>query len=282
MTAGTGDLVLTAFGPEHLEGALALSRQAGWPHRREDWELALSLSEGTAALVGERVIGTALTTRFGPAAATANMILVDEAHRGRGVARRLMQAALAPVAGRELRLVATAMAVPLYTSLGFAAVGGIAQHQGVVTPAPAAPAVWAGCDDLEDIIALDAAAFGAERRELVGALLGLGRVAVQRRGGRIEAFAVLRRFGRGQLIGPVVAGTAAEARALIASLAASQPGAFLRIDISETAPGAAGLAEWLAGIGLPRTGGGTAMIRDARPRPATGPVIFALANQALG
>ena len=34
---------LEAMETEHLDGAVLLSREAGWPHRREDWELVLSL-----------------------------------------------------------------------------------------------------------------------------------------------------------------------------------------------------------------------------------------------
>lgn len=38
----TNEIELTAFGPEYLEAAIRLSRQAGWPHRLEDWQMAFA------------------------------------------------------------------------------------------------------------------------------------------------------------------------------------------------------------------------------------------------
>ncbi|MEK1933437.1 MAG: GNAT family N-acetyltransferase, partial [Pararhizobium sp.] len=46
----TSQIDLVAFGLEHLEDAVALSRQAGWPHRLEDWQMALALSRGIVAI----------------------------------------------------------------------------------------------------------------------------------------------------------------------------------------------------------------------------------------
>ena len=54
--------------PAHLDGAVALSRAEGWPHRLEDWALILGLSRGIAAFDGDRLVGTAMATPFGPAA----------------------------------------------------------------------------------------------------------------------------------------------------------------------------------------------------------------------
>ncbi len=44
------------FEPQHLDAAVELSRQAGWPHRREDWALVLSLSKGFVAIENGRVV----------------------------------------------------------------------------------------------------------------------------------------------------------------------------------------------------------------------------------
>ena len=96
----TTTLTFTGFGPEHLETACALSRQCGWPHRAEDWALALRLSRGVVAIEDDRVVGTALATPFGPVA-TANMIIVDGAMRGRGLGRTLMDEMMARAAPRN-------------------------------------------------------------------------------------------------------------------------------------------------------------------------------------
>ena len=59
----------------HLDGAVALSRAEGWPHRVEDWTFILSRSQGVVALKEGWVVATAVATPFG-SVATMNMILM--------------------------------------------------------------------------------------------------------------------------------------------------------------------------------------------------------------
>ena len=103
--------------PAHLDGAVALSRAEGWPHRPEDWALILGLSRGIAALDGDRLVGTAMATPFGPAG-TLGMIVVARDWRGRGLGRAMMERLMDGEA-RQWRLVATAEGLPLYAKLGF-------------------------------------------------------------------------------------------------------------------------------------------------------------------
>lgn len=273
----------------HLPDAARLSRAAGWPHRLEDWRFVLHLGWGKVALSGGAVVGTTCVTPFGEAVATVNMIIVDAAMRGRGVGRKVMEAAIAPVTGRELRLVATPDGRPLYEKLGFAATGAVFQHQGnVALPDDAAPAGEgprpARAGDMAAIAALDAQAFGAERDALIRALFACGQVSVLDRNGRIAGFAVRRAFGRGLVVGPVVATRHDDALALIRAQCREAPGGFIRLDIPE----ASGLSATLEGWGLARVDSGLAM---RRPPPAGMPAravaageaaTSALANQALG
>lgn len=280
MTAS--QISLEPMTPDHLDGAVMLSRQAGWPHRREDWELVLALSRGVAALEDGRVVGTALMTPFGDTTATVNMIIVDESMRGRGLGRKLMNAVLESAGDRDCLLVATKDGLPLYEKLGFVATGEIVQHQGE-TAAVAAPAHVSPAEpgDLARIAELDRAAIGHDRGALIGRLARRAEFAVIRDGGAVAAFAALRPFGRGLVIGPVVARNDAEARALIDFFLAANPGAFVRVDTNVST----GLAGWLTERGLKHVGGGIVMQRIGGKQPprTSGPHrIYALANQALG
>ncbi|TCU07805.1 GNAT family N-acetyltransferase [Rhizobium sullae] len=277
----TTQIDLAAFGPEHLDGAVALSRQAGWPHRLEDWRMMLGLSSGIVAIENKgRVVGTVFVTPYGDECAAINMVIVDQAMRGRGLGRKLMDYALKIAGNRPLRLVATNDGLPLYEKLGFRETGSVLQYQGSVPaierPDGVAPADH---DDLDAIVALDRAAFGAERRSLLEYLAKVGQFAVVREAGRVRGFAALRTFGRGEVIGPVVAANASDACALISFFIASRPGAFLRIDTTaDTA-----IAPWLAERGFAHAGGGITM-RTGGIEPTISPALktFALANQALG
>lgn len=270
----TQTLTFDTFGPDHMDAALRLSRAAGWPHRATDWALVAGLSRGIVALEAGEVVATALATPFGPVA-MANMIIVDERLRGRGLGRQMMDRALALAEPQEWRLVATQSGLPLYRKLGFVECGLVHQHQGPVANLAAPEGIrWATADDLPAVAAMDRAATGADRKGLLAALAASGRIAIAEG----EGYAGLRAFGRGEVAGPVIAADGAVARRLLAFVMAGRAGAFLRVDTTDGAD----LSGFLAGIGLDRVDTGIAMRRGAAPAPAGPFGRFALAAQALG
>ncbi|RWE44528.1 MAG: GNAT family N-acetyltransferase [Mesorhizobium sp.] len=275
------EIEIRDFGPDHIEGAVALSRQENWPHRAQDWQMALQLSSGVVALGDHgQVTGTILVTPYGDDCAMINMVIVDRNVRGKGLGRRLMEQAFALAEDRPLRLVATRDGMPLYEKLGFVPSGTVMQHQGNMAALSAPGGVEAaGANDLAEIKTMDRDAYGADREALIDALAERGQFAVIRRNGDIEAYAAIRPFGRGEVIGPVIAGNVEDAKALISFFAASRPGAFLRVDTDSRT----GIADWLTEIGLAHVGGGVTMDRPSRQGAAQPrPKIYALANQALG
>ena len=177
-----------------------------------------------------------------------------------------------------LRLIATAEGLPLYEKLGFRETGAILQHQGVVGGMAAPEGTQTATPgDLAAIIALDREAFGADRSALIARLAEIGAFAVLRRDASIAGFACIRAFGRGEVIGPVVATDIDDAKALIVHFMSRRTGAFLRVDTGAST----GLTPWLIDCSLAHVGSGVAMARPVRPAAST-VHTFALANQALG
>lgn len=273
-------ITLAPFEACHLDGALALSRAYGWAHRKEDWQMIWSLSKGVVALSGDHVVGTALMTPFDDTCSAINMIIVDESQRGRGLGRQLTTAVMALAGERECRLTATSDGLPLYEKLGFVATHQIVRHQGVVLHVDAPEHVdWVGSEAMSAVRALDSVAFGADREALFNALAAEGRVAVVRNGGDIVGFAATRHFGKGEVVGPVVAASLEHARDLIAFILSGKKGRFVRIDIPEQT----GLASILEDWGLPEEGGVVAMVRRSIGNMPVPPVqTFCLASQAIG
>lgn len=275
-------ITLETMMAEHLDGAVELSRQAKWPHRREDWELVRSISQGIVALVDERVAGTTMMTHYGYDAATINMVIVEVAMRGRGIGRRLMDVALEKVGARTCYLVATQEGLPLYQNLGFVATGEIVQHQGKALPVDAPDNVsWAESSDHARMVALDRAAVGHDRSALMQLLRRKAKFAIIRVEGDVQAFAAIREFGRSLVIGPVVARSSGEAKALIDFMLAHHQGCFVRVDTNIST----NLVQWLAGRGLACVGGGITMQRSVVPRRQDNPAhhrTYALVSQALG
>lgn len=264
----------------------ALAQLMSWPHRAEDCAQMLALGTGIVAIdEEERTVGVGLRWAFGRDVGTVGMVLVAPERQGKGIGRALMNALIADSGPRALMLNATAEGLPLYEKLGFVTTGLVRQHQGRLAEErdlPAAPAVAvrrAVPADHAALCALDAAAFGADRSVLIGGLLAGGEAWLVEGGGRSVGFAVLRAFGRGTIIGPVVAANEDDAIALVAAAAKAAPPGVLRADVQAEADR---LAAWLTAAGLPAIDTVTVMQRGSWPAKSGGPQRFGLALQAWG
>lgn len=270
--------------PADAPACSALAQAVGWPHRAEDCAMAIALGRGLVATLHGAVVATGLCWPYGESHATLGMIIVSPDHQGAGIGRALMQRLLAQLEGRSVMLNATVAGQPLYEKLGFVACGSISQYQGevasVATPDLAADESLrpASVADLAELQRLDRVASGLPRQNLLACLLERGEGIVLERGGDAVGFSMLRRFGRGLVVGPVVADSDADARILVAHWLQGRPGQFLRTDIRTDSP----LSGWLFAHGLKPAGDVVAMVRGTLPVP-NGPLrLHALANQALG
>lgn len=270
---------------DDLTEAHALSAELRWPHRLTDWEHVFALSEGLVAERDGKLIATALRCRWGARHATVGLIIVAPACQGRRIGHRLLTALLDGLDGHTVLLQATNEGRGLYERLGFVRTGEIRQHQGVAQPAPliALPDGWrlrpVGQNEAQALHKLDADARGMPRPQLIDSLLAQAEACVVLdHDGTQQGFAILRRFGRGHVIGPVVAPDADSAKALIAHLAGTNAGRFTRIDIDFDA----GLTEWLESFGLLRVDAATTMLRGAPlQHPEGAPRLFAIVTQAI-
>lgn len=273
---------LLPFSTQHLEGGLALSREMSWPYRLEDWAVALDLGKGFALVRDQHVIGTAAWWPYGETGASAGMIIVSRAEQGRGYGARLMDAILDEAGSRVVQLNSTKEGRLLYERRGFHPIGSIHQHQGIVSAAESGPAATsvrpAASSDHPAIAMLDHDATGWRRTAMLDRLLTATNAWVLERGGAVRGYAISRLFGRGHVIGPVIADDAADARALIEAALAPLAGQFVRIDTASTT----GLGDWLVRLGLERVNEALTMERGLSA-PLPGPARrFALANQSFG
>ena len=277
-------LELTLLTATDLPAAVNLTHDVQWPHRLEDWQFVLALGQGLAATAGDRLVGTAMWWTYERAVTRIGMVLVDPQVQRAGIGRALMAGVLARIATPAIVLNATEVGEPLYRKLGFLRTATIVQHQGTSASLPLA-ALRAGerirplgRNETARLIACDAAAVGVPRTDLIEALIVHAEAVVLDDAGETAGFAFCRRFGRGLVIGPVVARDAQAAKALIAHWIGSHAGKFVRIDVPEDC----NLSPWLDDLGLQRCDLVHTMCRGAPPTP-TGPFrTFALVNQALG
>lgn len=269
----------------------ALSIGVGWPHRGPDWQHALEVGHGYAALdeIG-RVTASSMWFPYGDEFATFGMMITSPRLQANGTAKWLADRILADCAGRKLRLNSTRQAKRLYKSLGFRQTQIVYQCQGEAIAPPPADAIAAGrqlrpleAQDIEAVIALDAPAFGARRGEALRRLFERSICYGLFEGERLVAYSMRRSFGRGHVVGPVIAYCDEDAIAVTHPHVVANAGHFLRIDthFERSAYG-----NFVQQSGMPIYDTVTTMVTtDAAGYGAPGigqPVVYALASQSFG
>ena len=270
--------------PEDIPAARELSRKQQWPHRAVDWEFLFRHGAGFVADADGEVVGTTLFWPYGEEAANLGMVIVSAQCQGQGIGGRLMKAALDALGDRTVLLNSTEEGRPLYAKFGFHEAGSIVQHQALVDSVPLIElrpnerVRPVGRNDRAVVLELDRRATGKDRGTLISALLETARGVIFDSNNSPVGFALMRRFGRGFVIGPTVAPDAVAAKALISHWLASKAGKFCRIDVPESS----GLSSWLEERGLPAVGRVTTMVRGKALRSSSDAKLFSLISQAMG
>lgn len=267
-----------------LPSAHGLTQVLRWAHRLEDWQFLLRLGTGFVAQENGTVIGTGLCWKFGNAHSSLGSIIVSPERQGKGVGRELMNLVLEELGERSILLSATPAGQPLYEKLGFVPTGTIVQHQGTMQPtAPIALAAGerirpVAAGDLQALAALATRALGMPRDEVMAKLLNVAEGVLIERNGEAVGFSTIRRFGRGHVIGPVVAPDTERAKALIAHWTEAYAGSFVRVDVT----GESGLSAWMESLGLALIEPGVSMARGQVPASDGTVKQCAVVNQAIG
>jgi len=290
-TPSTQALHYRNFTAADIPTAHTLSMVCSWPHRPEDWQFAAEQGTGFAAEENGVVIGTGLCWKYGTERGSLGLVIVSPEHQGRGIGRKLMELLLEELGPRITFLHATPAGRPLYEKLGFNVCDTLEQFQGNVGETlPVTlpdgerlrPATTA---DFPALIELATRASGLERKTMMSALLEMGENVVLERDSEIIGFSNLRRFGRGLVIGPMVAMRSPDdlrAKALIGYWLNSREGQFIRIDV----PSGSSLADWLVAQGLKCVDSIVKMVRNAPAvahQGAPDPVyrLYGLVSQAM-
>jgi len=273
---------LTNLTSEYLPQAVALSSALGWPYRLEDWAFAHSLGDGLALVKSGRLIGTAMRWSYGADFTSIGMIIIDKEFKGKGYGAQIFDSLLTGTESNTVFLNSTAEAVNLYRNRGFISTGLLYQHQGVPIIGEKNP-MWskvrsAEAADFPLMVELDQRSLGMRRKDLLSSLAEHGQLTLIFNDGIVTGYAACRSFGRGYVIGPVVANTLEDARALIGDAMSRLQGRFVRVDTSAES----GLSQWLESSGLKCVDTATPMIRGKPPECSEQARTFALCSQSLG
>lgn len=218
-----------------------LTRRLLWSHRIEDWAQAFRVSKGVVLHSDDQIVGTAVACLKG-AHSSIGLITIDPDFQRRGFGR-LLTAEVLGMATDNVALVATDAGRGLYESLGFKQTGVVQQlmcyswERSTRTRRRSATQVRkAQPQDLEDIYRLCQSASDAFSKQLMDDLLGTAdAVLVASHAGAANGFCIVRPFGQGAVIGPIVADAVDVAVDLVAEAMDCVKDTDLRIDSNDIA-----------------------------------------------
>lgn len=225
--AGIDALRPVALEARHLDGAAALSAEAGWNQTAADWRTMIAAGRALGREDrGGRLVASALVLPFGAAFGFVSMVIVTPFWRRKGLATALLRecVGLLEDGGRAQMLDATPAGAEVYRPLGFrdhfplrrwagTAAGGGAPGKAASRRLTAA--------DLPGLAARDRAAFGGDRRGVLEALLSRSGAAGRAAG---DGYLLSRDGHRARQIGPILADGAGAAAALLADALARVEG----------------------------------------------------------
>lgn len=230
------DLIIDTMQMSDLPALHGLSASMGWPHRAEDWALNLRSGHGLVArdAIG-RLHGSAMYFPMAQDRTSLGMVIAHPRLERSGLLELLTREAMERAGSYATFLNACSEVQVACQGIGALGHSLVYQTQGYVASVPmAAVSVKtraARPEDMADILTCDTRAYSADRHHVLEPLFAASAaVRVLTRRGEIQGYACARRFGRGQVIGPVIARSEDDAISLIAPLLDRFVGEFVRFD----------------------------------------------------
>ncbi|HZK62075.1 MAG TPA: GNAT family N-acetyltransferase [Anaerovoracaceae bacterium] len=242
---------------EDIPCAQNLVLDENWNQTPNDWEILIQNPRNIclAAELDENLVGTASAITYDNFVAWIGMLLVKREYRGRSIGKSLLISLLDQLHGiTTVKLDATPAGEPIYKKLGFEEEYLINRMLGLNFSIGSIKA----CDhfpetirekDIPAIIECDKRTFGADRSDLLSALIANfpEKSLVLKQDNEIVAFCLVRKGNKYYQIGPVVAKTFEHTQILIHKALHGLDGQPVIIDILNDKND---LTEWLLELGF--------------------------------
>lgn len=284
MSLGAYDIKLAQMCSDDIDHLHELSLSVRWPHRATDWKELMTMGEGFVARdsMGRLVCSMMyfpMSTQF----ASIGMGISSPRLQSLGAGQWLAEHIESQLKGSTVYLFATKDSMQLCLSFGFKILQPVFHFNGfakaTITPETAFKVQTLQSEDYHEVEKLDTAAMGFNRGRLIKHLLSISQGQVIYENGKLRAFALHRVFGRGHVIGPIVAENEEQAVALINPIINTLSGQFVRVD---TYLNSGYFVEYLSQANLTLHETATKMVRGELPTPSGSVTTVALASQALG
>ncbi len=280
---GTDQIDIRLLFGSDIPAAMKLKEAAGWNQTEDDWRRLLMLEPNGcfAAVKNGRLVGTTTTTTYDGELAWIGMVLVEPQSRRRGIATKLMEAALAYLDGKvgTVKLDATAEGQNVYEKFGFEVESLVERWSGSVDSRAENRKITRL--SLPELLALDRRAFGADRSKLIASLIDSSSIPpalVRDENGTLSGYALARRGSKANYVGPVVSTDVEQVENLLDQMLGQLSGNRVYVDFNTECATSAGV---LSDLGFVKE---RDLIRmSAGPRSKkTSPHVIAIAGPEVG
>lgn len=283
------DISIRQMRETDLEAAMGLKNAEGWNQTELDWRLFLDHNPELClvACVEEEVIGTVAAINYKNEVAWIGMMLVSHDFRKQGVGSRLLEAVITRLEGcASIKLDATPTGKPVYQKQGF--VEELVLHRMTIQELPALSDRLNPGEiriiqetDIPEIARLDQFAFGGDRTQLIRRVIETlpDQSWMSVRAGSVSGFLLGRVGTRFNHLGPVVAGSIEDAKALFAQVTKALSGKPVVMDVPA---GQTAWVGWLSEMGFLHQRSLFRMYLNKNNRGEKGDLQFAIMGPELG
>ncbi len=226
-----------------IEPAMKLKEAEGWNQTEMDWALLCSHNPELClvAETGGEMAGTVTAINFENKVAWIGMMLVNRNHRGKGLSKLLLNTIIKKLSScKSIKLDATAAGKKVYDKLGFVDEYGIARMttQNLIQPTNIDAALEPKeltPTKLKDVVLYDEKAFGVNREKVLNFLLKnqTEKAWYLEENDRVTGYILSRPGCNFTQVGPVVANTLNNAKALLFSVLNKMEGQPVVVDVME-------------------------------------------------
>ena len=224
-----------------LPEAFALANSEGWNQTESDWKFLLNNPHNKciAALVDNKLAGTAIALVYSDRLAWIGMVLVSRSYRSMGIGRQLMTEIIKRLENTEcIKLDATPAGQPLYESLGFRSEYSLVRMTAEKVKRIKTDSIMVSISQLtqhslEKVIEADEGIFGMSRAELLSYLYNNApdRSLILNEGSSVSGYFLGRKGTRFNYLGPLCANTGENAELLLASALSKLEGSSAAVDV---------------------------------------------------
>jgi predicted N-acetyltransferase YhbS len=249
--------ILRSIEPDDIAGAMKLSNDEGWNQTEKDWKLLTENPQSVSLLAedNKKIIGTTTAINYSNQIAWIGMVLVDKDYRGQGISKSLLINIFKKLDSfKSIKLDATSEGQRVYKKFDFkdeyfisrmtiASMENLSHDNNGIAPELIHE------NDISGIIALDECVFGANRQQLIKSLIKEypHKAWVLKQNDCVTGFALGRDGNKYHQIGPVVASSTGEAKALIIKALDNLINQPIVVDVLSDKEN---LINWLSSIGF--------------------------------